>query len=220
MNYQTLKEYIKYCFNKLIDTIFPKKCIYCNRLGKIICNSCLTKIQNQYLFQKVNNDWFDYVFCGSFYRNVIRTQIHSFKFHEKSYLYQYFIEMSTNKNILAFLENFDFVTYVPMYYQKEQKRGYNQSKLLAEELGKKLNKTVINVLDKKIDNKVQSSLSERDRIKNVENVFCFQENITINNKNIILVDDILTTGATARSCSKILKDNGANKICIFTISKA
>ena len=208
----------------LLNYIFLSKCLYCKRYGKIICDNCLNKINREYLFKKVNNDWFDYVFCGCFYEGKIRTQIHSFKFHEQAYLYKYFIQICLrDKKIYEFLKKFDYITYVPMYYKKEQKRGYNQSKLLAEELGKNLELQVIELLEKKKENKVQSSLSEKDRIKNVKNIFCFKDNSIKNNsikgKNIILVDDILTTGATVRASSKILKENEAEEICVFTVAK-
>ena len=205
---------------KWLDIIFPSKCFYCQKVGKVICDNCFQKLNDKYLFQKINHDWFDYVFCGSFYRDVLRTRIHSFKFHEQAYLYQYFIVLSLReKKIIEFLKEYDYITYVPMHYQKEQKRGYNQSKLLALELGKRLNLKVVSVLEKRKPNRVQSSLSERERIKNVRNIFSFQNTIDVKNKSIILVDDILTTGATVRACSKVLKEQGVQKICVFTISK-
>ena len=106
-----------------------------------------------------------------------------------------------------------------MYYKKELKRGYNQSKLLAKELGKELNIKVINTLVKVKENRTQSTLLENERKENVKNVFEIIKESNIENKNIILVDDILTTGSTIRTCSKILKENGAKKICALTMAK-
>lgn len=205
----------------LLDIIFPPKCVYCNKSGKYICEKCFSKLNNKYLFKKVNNDFFDYFVCGDFYQGITKIQIHNFKFHEKSYLYKYFIELILeNKEIYNFLKKFDIITFVPMTSNKKLIRGYNQSELLAEELGKSLNINVLNLLDKVKENKVQSSLSGKERTKNVENVFQFlNQNNCIFNKNIILVDDIFTTGSTIREVSKILKQNGVNKICAFTICK-
>ena len=106
-----------------------------------------------------------------------------------------------------------------MSYKRKLKRGYNQSELLAKELGRKLEIKVIKTLEKSKNTKVQSTLKEEEREDNVKNAFSFLENIEIRNKNIVLVDDILTTGSTVNSASRILKQNGANKICVFTISK-
>lgn len=204
----------------ILELIFPDKCIYCKKLGEPICKSCLEKINIKHLFKKVNNDYFDYLFCGSFYKKLIKTQIHSFKFHRKAYLYRYFIELCLRiEEVKDFLKKFDIITYVPMHYKKELERGYNQSKLLAEELGRKLNLEVICCLEKTKENKTQSSLSEKEREDNVKDVFVLKEKENIKDKNVILVDDILTTGSTARAASKLLKESGAKKICIFAIAK-
>ena len=205
----------------LLDIIFPEKCLYCKKLGKYICKECYNKLNNKYYFKKFNNDYFDYVICGSFYKETIRAQLHNFKFHEQSYLYKYFIELILNNaEIYSFLKKFNLITYIPMTKNKKLIRGYNQAELLAKELGKSLNIEVLNLLEKLKENRVQSSLSKTERIKNVEDVFEFsKKHSDILNKNIILVDDIYTTGSTARACSKIIKENGANKICVFTVSK-
>lgn len=205
----------------ILDYICPQKCIYCNKTGEIICEKCLEQIYDTHIFKKVNNNVFDYVFCGSNYNNIIRTQIHSFKFHEKAYLYKYFIRICLrNKQIIDFLKQFDYITYVPMHYKKERKRGYNQSKLLAKELGIKLNIKVKKYLKKVKENKVQSLLNQKERIENVKNVYKIKKSRYLNNKKIILVDDIFTTGSTIKECSKILKENGANIICVFVVAKA
>lgn len=205
----------------LLDNLFPEKCLYCKKYGKYICDSCYKKLNNEYIFRKVYNDYFDYIICCSYYRGDIKKQIHNFKFHEQSYLYKYLIEICLlNNKIYNFLRNFDLITYIPMNYNKQLKRGYNQSELLAKELGRKLNIEVIKTLKKPLQLKVQSTLSEKEREKNVKNAFEFigkEENIK--NKKIILVDDIITTGSTVRICSKILKRFQPQKICILAIAK-
>lgn len=204
----------------LLDIFFPEKCLYCGKYGRYVCKECYLKLNNKYIFRKINDDYFDYFICCSFYEGLIKKQIHNFKFHEQSYLYKYFIEFCLENNkILNFLKKFDYITYVPMNYMKEIKRGYNQSKLLAEELGRNLNIKVINTLEKTLQIKVQSTLSEKDREINVKSAFGFIKSENIENKSIILVDDILTTGSTARACSKILKEKKCNNICVFAIAK-
>ena len=203
----------------ILDIIFPERCLYCKKVGKIVCDNCLKKINNKYLFKKVNNKYFDYFYSYSFYNGETKKLIHAFKFYEKAYLYKYFIGLSLrDEKIYMFLNKYDLITYVPMTLKKQRARGYNQSRLLANELGRKLNTKVEKYLNKTNENKIQNSLSEKERIKNVENIFDFNGG-NINNKNIILVDDILTTGATVNSCSKILKENGAKNICVYTIAK-
>ena len=126
---------IKECFPNLLDMLFPKKCFYCHKIGNVICDACLKKIKSPYLFERIKQDSFDYLFCSNFYQGNMKTQIHQFKFYEKAYLYEYFIQIALrDQRIVDFLQKFDVITYVPMHCKKEQQRGYNQSKLLAQEL--------------------------------------------------------------------------------------
>ena len=204
----------------LLDNLFPERCLYCGKYGKYICEYCYNKLNNEYIFRKVYNDYFDYIICSSYYIGDIKKKIHNFKFHEQSYLYKYLIEICLlNNKICNFLKNFDLITYVPMNYNKQLKRGYNQSELLAKELGKRLNIEVVKTLNKPLQFKVQSTLSEKERIDNVKNAFEFIGGDNIKNKNIILVDDIITTGSTIRTCSKILKNFQVKEICILAIAK-
>ena len=203
-----------------LDFIFPEKCLYCKRYGKYICDKCYKKIDKRYFFKLIKNDYYDYMICSSSYKDDIKLKMHNFKFHEQAYLYNFFIEFSLkNKSIYNFLKNFDLITYIPMNYNKKIKRGYNQSELLSHKLGELLNIKVLNCLEKKCENLVQSALSEKERANNVKDIFSFKKNINIINKNIILVDDILTTGMTVKYASKVLKDQKCNKICVFTIAK-
>ena len=204
----------------MLDILFPDKCLYCKKYGKIICNECFKKLNNKSIFKRLNGNYFDYIFCTSFYNELIKSQIHKFKFYNQAYFYRYFIEISLRDcKIFDFLKKFDFITYIPMNYKKQIKRGYNQSELLAKELGKKLKIKVINTL-KKIDGvKTQSTLTKEERKENVKNAFEFIGDRDLKGKNIILVDDILTTGSTAEASSKILKENNVNIICVFAIAK-
>ena len=204
----------------ILDILFPDKCLYCNKYGKIICDKCFKKIENKNFFKKVNGNYFDYIFCSSFYNELMKNQIHKFKFHNQAYFYKYFIEISLKDcKIYDFLKKFDFITYIPMNYKKQMRRGYNQSELLAKELGKRLNINVIKTLEKNDYVKTQSTLTEKEREINAKNAFKFKANIDLERKNIILVDDILTTGSTVKSSSKILKEHNANIICVFAIAK-
>lgn len=108
-----------------------------------------------------------------------------------------------------------------MFKLKKSKRGYNQTELLAKNLSKNLKIPYnYNILVKSKNNQTQSLLEKSQREKNVENVFKIKNPSKIKDKNIILLDDIYTTGATVRECSKILKNAGAKKILVFVIAKS
>ena len=110
-----------------------------------------------------------------------------------------------DEKICSFLKKYDIIIPVPMYKKRKQSRGYNQTELISKKLAKDLKIESSNkVLRKVIDTKKQSTLTKKERIKNVENV--------------ILLDDIFTTGSTLNECSRMLKLAGTKEIAILTIA--
>ena len=128
--------------------------------------------------------------------------------------------MLKNEKLCRKLKFYDIIIPVPMYKLKKKERGYNQAEIFAHELAKNLNIYFDkNILIKDINNKRQSSLSEKERFLNVKNVFKIVKMDKIKNKNVILVDDICTTSATLEECSRILKKYGARKVVGLVIAK-
>ena len=145
-----------------------------------------------------------------------------FKFYNKAFINEYFLEfLLKNKNICAFLKNFDLIIPVPMFKTKKLKRGYNQTELLGKNLSKKLGLEYLeDVLVKIKENRTQSLVLKNERKQNVKNVFKIKNPFYIKNKKIILVDDIYTTGATIDECTKLLKKSGVKEILVLVIAKA
>ena len=106
-----------------------------------------------------------------------------------------------------------------MHKVKKRLRGYNQSTLIARDISKTINLRYEELLVKNKKNKVQSKLKKSDRIENVKNVYSVINKEKIINKNIIIFDDIYTTGSTLNECARVLKNNGAKNIIVFTIAK-
>lgn len=155
------------------------------------------------------------------YEGIIRNIILNYKFNEKPYLYKSFVNFF-NKYQKRYLQfNFyDIIIPIPISKKRLKQRGYNQSYLLAKEIANTLNiRLETQLLVKVKDNIAQSTLSKIERIQNTTGVYKTLNNERIINKNILLIDDIYTTGSTAEECCKILKLAGANNIDIFTIAK-
>lgn len=156
------------------------------------------------------------------YGGQIRKLLIDYKFNNKPYLYKTFSNIILNdKKIIDFINNYEMIIPVPIHKKRLNSRGYNQSELLAREISKKMKdiQFINNVLIKTKNNVAQSTLSKEERILNVKDIYEIQNNNIIKEKSIILVDDIYTTGSTVNECSRILKENGAREIGIFTISK-
>ena len=113
----------------------------------------------------------------------------------------------------------DIIVYVPMTEAEEKKRGFNQSELLAEEVGKRLNIAVLPALIKIKETKAQKELGGKERAQNLEGAFaCVFEQV--NNRKILLIDDIFTTGATANECAKVLLKAKAREVNVLTAAVA
>ena len=118
-------------------------------------------------------------------------------------------------------ENIDLILSVPISRERYLERGYNQSALIAKQIALCLNIPYKNfILIKKKNNKKQSTLSISNRKRNVQGVYSVWQKEKIRGKNVLLIDDILTTGATLNECSRILKENGAKRVIVGVIAKA
>ena len=112
----------------------------------------------------------------------------------------------------------DYILFVPLHKKRLRQRGFNQAEKIAKKLGELVDIPVLDCIDRVKNTKKLYKLNKEDREKELKNGFKIKENINlIKNKNIILIDDIFTTGSTANEISKVLKINSVNSICIFTL---
>lgn len=112
-----------------------------------------------------------------------------------------------------------FLIPVPLHKSRYRERGFNQSEIIAEEISKIIGLSVLkNVLKRKKNTKDQTNLSPQQREENVRGAFVVSQPEMINGKNIILVDDVITTGATLNECARMLKQAGAERILGITIA--
>lgn len=209
----------------ILDLLYPNVCGFCNKISKnSLCKKCEIKFRQLTCTKRIvhKNKSYSEQFYLFQYNNEIREKIIQYKFQEKAYLYKTFAKMMiNNEKICRFLKSYDIIIPVPIYKKRESERGYNQSELIAKELSSQIKtlKLESNILYKKTNNVPQNSLTKLQRIQNVKNIYGIKNIQKIHNKNIILFDDIYTTGNTVAECSKLLKQTEANKIGILTIAK-
>ena len=210
---------------KLESIVFPPCCAICGKLNsKKCCKDCEKRINSQLNLNIENKAgyYFEKHMYLFKYKNEIRNLILDYKFRDKSYLYELFAKIITkNEKICGILEKYDIIIPVPIHKRRKQKRGYNQSELITRQISKKIPSLVheSTAIQKIKHNIEQSSLSKEQRKQNVKDVYKIVNKEKIENKNIVLFDDIYTTGNTVNEISKILKQNGANKILVLTIAK-
>lgn len=133
------------------------------------------------------------------------------------YLYRTLAELALPLLLKEFEEE-DLITFVPMTEKSERKRGYNQSRLFAEELAKRSGKPFAAVAEKKRDTLAQKTLGRREREKNLEGCFTVTDRKAVKGKRVLIVDDTLTTGATTYELACAIKRAGAQRVSALTFT--
>lgn len=196
------------CQDCLKNTTFNDKftCPICGRkVGKPeICIEC-----------KAKPPLFESAVSALIYEGTAVKLIHKFK-NGDAYLKDYFADLIVAK--LDAFPKIDYIAFVPMTKKAQFRRGYNQSKLLAESISERINVPVYDVIEKVKDTTAQKALSGRERAKNLEGSFKAKSKNALLDKNVLLVDDILTTGATADAICMSLFRAGAMKVFLATIA--
>lgn len=205
-------------FDYALEIIFPPKCGICGKIGEgYICNNCY----NMFVINKIYKNYNRERFHMLKYEGIIRDKLIEYKFNDKPHLYRMFYEiLIKDKNACDFLKGYDIIIPVPIHKKRKSLRGYNQSELIAKKLSDRFKMPMyIDVLKKQINTIPQSSLGKKARKSNAQNVYKVDNMQKIKNKNVVILDDIYTTGATANECIKVLKDAGAYRVGIITIAK-
>jgi len=204
------KEVLKYFKNAL----FPVRCLNCQKEGEWVCGDCLKEIDASGVFS------FEHVAVAIYKENDLLGKI------IRHFKYNYIKELLPiiEEVIKVFIKNhpdlflkIDCIVSVPLHKKRLAERGFNQSVFLAEILGKIINKPVKNVLVRKKNTAHQARLNREKRLENVKGVFDVVSPLV--GENILLVDDVFTTGSTIKECQKVLLANGAKKVFSFTLAK-
>lgn len=207
----------------ILELIYPTTCGFCNKICKeSICPKCLLRLKKHEINLLTNNRTYNIKSMHIFrYEGETRKSIIDYKFNNKPYLYKTFAKIVLkNKKVCGFLKNYDIIIPVPIARKRKLTRGYNQTELIAKEIAKSLDlKLIKDVLIKEKNIVAQSSLDKSSRKQNIKNAFIVKDIEKIFNKNVLIFDDIYTTGSTVLECSRILQEHGIKQIGILTIAK-
>ena len=237
-----MDDYLSKIKEGILNALFPKFCVGCNKEGQYICEDCKVFLgeaslicpvceKSSFTGQKHFHYSARYGLDGLVgvweYEGITRAALNEIKHKHIFDTISEFVENAfevMKKDVLRFQPFLSFlcsedtyIVYVPMFLKKEKRRGFNQAKLIAETIGKITEKEIISLLMKIKDTSLQTDLNKEERFKNVKESFDILPDLSFIPRNLALVDDVWITGATMKECYKVLKKAGVQNIWGFTL---
>lgn len=197
----------------LRESIFPVFCLGCKKEGEWVCADCLKTIDTKGVFghkhvavTPYHEDW------------LIGKIVRSFKYNyveELSITIEELLKGFIPKH-LDYFSNIDLIAPVPLHKKRQAERGFNQSEIIAQIVGRMIDKPVVDLLVRHRDTKHQARLHRDERLINVQDAFSV---IGVIRGRVLLVDDVYTTGSTTRECSMVLESAGAEDVKGFSLAR-
>jgi len=214
---KAFKRIIRKLLEGLTEVVYPIEnyCIVCEEDDCFgICDNCKKSIKI------INKVYQDEVISYGYYGGILKDLILKFKYKNNF----------TAGDILAgflseyILKNFKYkeyiITYIPLSKRSKKIRGFNQCEYIAKKIARNLSIEVLEVLIKPKETKEQKRLKKEERFENIKDAFRIKKGIDLKNCNIILIDDVTTTGATLQEAYKLLKKIEVKDIKLLTLAKS
>ena len=223
---------IGFANNSLLPLFYPQgnRCHLCNTTiitnEWMICHDCEVLLSNELLYMpSVFSDVLDEPdCCASVYSHTgtARELIHRLKYNGDRFASEPLVSAMIGVYVeFSQFNSCDIVTYVPTSRRRKRLLGYNHAGMLAERVAKYANLPIAHdMLKQGFESSSQVHLMREERLNAVKNKFEIDNPTHIKGSTILLIDDVLTTGATVKSCSDTLHKAGAYRVCALTASKA
>lgn len=219
------------------EILFPKFCFGCGFLGAYICYRCQEKLirsESPICFYCRQKSIYGLTHTYCRHENGVDGLIYIYKYNGflkkiiKSVKYKGATECLKELMALAFIPLFDSLIFykrnyhpllqpIPIHKNRFRKRGFNQSEIIADYIKESFSIEKTSVLEKVIKTGAQAGLDRHQRLENLKNSFSITGNG--HHKSILLVDDVMTTGATLAEAAKTLKQNGVGQVFAFALAK-
>jgi len=222
----------------LLDLLFPKKCVGCGKSGKYFCDQCIKNIAaskpvcpycKYYSFASrthsrcVKKYGLDGLITVFYYRDVVREGIKLLKYNFITDLADEFVGLAINRIDKSALQlKNPVIIPIPLHKKRENWRGFNQSEALTRILSDELNWEMnTNILRRVRNTEQQARLNKKDRLRNLCGVYAVNNQILdkFSDRNLVLFDDVWTTGTTIKEACKILKKNGAKTVWGMAVAR-
>ncbi|OGH71163.1 MAG: hypothetical protein A2921_03215 [Candidatus Magasanikbacteria bacterium RIFCSPLOWO2_01_FULL_43_20b] len=218
------------------DCLFPIFCLGCDKEGEWVCADCFGKIDLRGVFYcpvcyRPNGNGACCAVCQpqscldravaiAVYQeeNLVGKLIKALKYNYAEEIIAVFAKMIDGFLIhqLGVLSEIDLIVPVPLHRRRFAERGFNQARLLADILGQKIGRPVVDLLKRDRYTLQQAKLSREERQLNVHHAFV---NSDFRANAVLLVDDVFTTGATMQECARVLKSSGVKRVIGFSVAR-
>lgn len=224
--------------NLFLDIFYPKRCVGCGKYGLFVCLDCAKEVEMlktsvcpecgkittscQYCpaCRTRLKTALSGIFIASRYdAGPTKEIIHHLKYSGFIELSELLGELLCEKLSNNSIPSNCVVAPVPLYRKKELERGFNQAELIARYISKKLNISGGDALIRSRNTRTQVGLNRGERIRNCADAFACLDPELVLGKNVLLVDDVVTTGTTLSECAKVLKIAGAKRVYGVVVAK-
>jgi competence protein ComFC len=213
----------------ILNLIYPVHCAGCEKSLAVaddasLCDKCMSEIKTSPFLGPVARDprrYFTLARSACIYEGVLKELVHSFKYKGKislaKTLSSYMIDLANKDGEM--LKGINAVSFVPAYDSLIGSRDYNHSQVLAGIIAREFGLPVIDALKKVRRTRPQNELSREERLINLIDAFNVKDKRAVQGIKILLIDDVMTTGATLDECARTLLENGTAEVRCLTLSK-
>lgn len=214
---KTLNRIIKELWDGLIEVVYPREnyCIICKDDDCFgICEHCRKSIRT------IKDSYQDEIISYGYYGGVLKELILKFKYKSNFTAGDILAELLEEYIVRNINYKEYIITYIPLSKKSQKVRGFNQCEYIAKKISKDLSIKKLNLLIKDKETKEQKTLKKGERYENIKNAFKVRASIEFDNCNIILIDDVTTTGATITEAYNLLKKYRVKDIKLLTLAKS
>lgn len=229
-----------------VSLLYPPTCAICRkhvRAGEYLCNGCEAKIIrivppfcdkcSEPFAGAINSAftcancahrtiYFDAAVAAYRGRGIVRDVIHEFKYNRQIYLRhlvaRWLRAAFDDERLRA--QRFDVIVPVPLHPARQRERGFNQAALLGEAMSTHTSISCRPLLERIRYTTTQTALDRSERMENLHNAFRLRKNADVRGLQVLLIDDVLTTGSTLSECARVLKRAGASSVHAATAARA
>lgn len=244
----SIARFLKFWYNTCLDLCYPRDCYFCRQsVGEEghICQECLERLslhRNPACIrcgaESTLRDGPDFIcsdclrhppaiertFIVARYENALRDLIHTFKYRKGLWLTEdlgRYLFATYLERILGAGIHIDALIPIPIQPAKHRHRGYNQTQLLANYLARQTHLPILKHVLKRVNTGItsQTRLHRSERLQNAKRAYHLTASTSLAGKHILLIDDVVTTGATCNTCAELLRSAGATKVYVLALAR-